>query len=148
MRVTEPPMSLIYWDTMLFVYWFEEHPIHTERIRHILTRMEQRKDALCTSSFAVAETLVGPYKKGARDTISRIREALRPPFVQVLPFTSDAADHYARIRAELSVSAADAIHLACAAQAGVDLFLTNDHGLVGQIVPGIQFIAELDSNIF
>lgn len=141
-------MSLIYWDTMLFIYWFEEHPLHTDRIRHILKRMEQRKDELCTSSFALAETLVGPYKKGAREMVERIREAFRPPFVQLLPFTSDAADQYARIRAELLISAADAIHLACAAQARVDLFLTNDRKLLGQIVPGIQFIANLDSNLF
>jgi predicted nucleic acid-binding protein len=141
-------MSLIYWDTMLFVYWFEEHPVYAERIRHILTRMEQRKDALCTSAFAVAETLVGPYKRGAHDLAERFRDAFRPPFVQVLPFTSDAAGHYAKIRAELGVSAADAIHLASAAQAGVDLFLTNDRRLVGQIVPGIQFIASLDAELF
>ena len=141
-------MSLIYWDTMLFVYWFEEHPVHAERVQHILTKMEQRKDALCTSSFALAETLVGPYKKGAREIADRIREAFRPPFVQVLPFTSEAADRYARIRAEIGVSAADAIHLASAAQAGVDLFLTNDRRLAGQIVPGIQFIAGLDSDLF
>ena len=141
-------MSLIYWDTMLFVYWFEEHPVYAERIRHILSKMEQRKDALCTSSFAVGEVLVGPYKKANQDAATRIREAFRPPFVQVLPFTSDAADHYARIRAELGVSPSDGIHLACAAQAGVDLFLTNDRKLVGQIVPGIQFIAGLDSDLF
>ncbi|MBZ5596398.1 MAG: PIN domain-containing protein [Acidobacteriia bacterium] len=141
-------MSLIYWDTMLFVYWFEEHPVHADRIRHILTRMEQRKDSLCTSAFAVAETLVGPYKKGALEMADRIREAFRPPFIQVLPFTSDAANHYAKIRAGLRVSPADAIHLACAAEAGVDLFLTNDRGLAGQIVPGIQFIAGLDSDLF
>jgi predicted nucleic acid-binding protein len=141
-------MSLVYWDTMLFVYWFDEHPVYAERVRHILSRMEQRKDALCTSSFAVGEVLVGPYKKGNRDAAIRIREVLRPPFVEVLPFANDAVDHYARIRSELRVSAADGIHLACAAQAGVDLFLTNDRKLVGQIVPGIQFIAGIDSDLF
>jgi predicted nucleic acid-binding protein len=141
-------MSLIYWDTMLFVYLLEEHPVHAERVQRILTKMQQRNDALCTSSFALGETLVGPYKRGTRDTAARIREAFRPPFVQVLPFTSEAADQYARIRAEIGVSAADAIHLACAAQAGVDLFLTNDRRLAGQIVPGIQFIAGLDSDLF
>jgi uncharacterized protein len=141
-------MSLVYWDTNLFVYWFEDHPVHGARIRHILTRMEQRRDSLCTSAFAVAETLVGPYKKGAREAADRIREAFRPPFVQVLPFTIDGANRYAKIRADLSVSAGDAIHLACAAEAGVDLFLTNDRALVGQIVPGIQFISGLDSDLF
>jgi hypothetical protein len=47
----------------------------------------------------------------------------------------------------LGTSPADAIHLASAAQAGTDLFLTNDKSLVGKIVPGIQFIAMLDTQI-
>jgi predicted nucleic acid-binding protein len=47
----------------------------------------------------------------------------------------------------LKVSSADAIHLACAANAGTDLFLTNDKKLVGKVIPGIQFIVGLDSNI-
>jgi len=37
--------------------------------------------------------------------------------------------------------------LACAAVAGTDLFLTNDEKLIGKVIPGIQFIAGLDSNI-
>ena len=49
--------------------WFEEHPVHAARIRHFLTRMEKRKDVLCTSSFAVGETLVGPYKKEKCDVV-------------------------------------------------------------------------------
>jgi predicted nucleic acid-binding protein len=141
-------MSLIYWDTMLFVYWIEEHPVHAERVKRILARMEERMDTLCTSSFAVAETLVGPYKSGEREMVERIREVFRPPFVRILPFTETAADHYARIRAELGVSTADAIHLACAAEARVDVFLTNDLALASQIVPGIQFITGLDCKLF
>jgi hypothetical protein len=35
-----------------------------------------------------------------------------------------------------------------AAEAGTDLFLTNDKRLLGKIVPGIQFIASLDTQFF
>jgi hypothetical protein len=35
--------------------------------------------------------------------------------------------------------------LACAAEAGVDLFLTNDRRLKGRSIPGIQFLAGLDN---
>ena len=66
---------------------------------------------------------------------------------EVVPFTLEAADHYARIRGTLGIAPPDAIHLACAATAGTDLFLTNDKNLVGKVIPGIQFIAGLDSNI-
>ena len=140
-------MSRVYWDSMLLIYWIEEHPAYSGRVQHILGRMEERNDTLCTSSFALGEILVSPYKKGAYEVVKQMRDAIRPPFAELLPFTDDVADHYGRIRATLGVSSADAIHLACAAQAKVDLFLTNDRKLVGKIVPGIQFIASLESEI-
>lgn len=36
-------MSRIYWDTMLFVYWLENHPVHAKRVQHILSKMEERQ---------------------------------------------------------------------------------------------------------
>jgi predicted nucleic acid-binding protein len=140
-------MSRIYWDTMLFVYWLEEHPRYAKRIRHLLDKMNERQDQLYTSSFAVGETLVGFYKTGAAETASKVRQLFRPPLVEVIPYTLEMADIYASIRAKQRISAADAIHLACAAQARTDLFLTNDAALIGKVIPGIQFIAGLDSNI-
>lgn len=51
---------------------------------------------------------------------------------------------YATIRHDRSIKAPDAIQLACAAQAGVDLFITNDDRLSRAVVPGIQFITSLE----
>lgn len=140
-------MSRIYWDTMLFVYWIEDDPRYAKLIRLLLLKMEKRRDQLCTSTFAVGEALVGPRKSGSEEAATRMLDVFRSPFVEVVPFGLEAAQHYASIRASQSISPPDAIHLACAAQAGVDLFLTNDRGLVGKVIPGIQFIAGLDSNI-
>ena len=141
-------MSRIYWDTMLFVYWLEDHPAYAKRVRHVLSKMEERQDQLCTSAFTVGEVLAGPYKMRALDTARRIREFFESSFVEIIPYTLGTADLYARIRADQGVSPADAIHLACAAQVGTDLFLTNDASLTGKIVPGIHFIAGLDTNLF
>jgi predicted nucleic acid-binding protein len=140
-------MSRIFWDTMLFVYWIEDHPRYANRIRQLLLKMETRQDQLCTSSLAVGEALVGPRKAGNGDAATRMLNVFRSSFVEVIPFGVEAAEHYAGIRANQLISPPDAIHLACAAQARVDLFLTNDSGLVGKVIPGIQFIAGLDSNI-
>lgn len=139
-------MSRIYWDTMLFVYWLEEHPRYAARIAYLLDRMMEREDTLLTSVFTLAELLVGPYMKNDLRLAQRIRQALQPPAVELIPFTSDAAERYARIRAQLTVSPADAIHLACAAEAGVDVFITNDRSLAGKVVPGIQFLVGLESH--
>lgn len=43
-----------------------------------------------------------------------------------------------------SLRAPDAIQLACAAGAGVDLFITNDARLHARQITGIQFIVSLE----
>ena len=139
-------MSRVYWDTMLFIYWLEDHPRYGNRVQQIFERMRDRQDELCTSAFAVGETLVGLHKRRAVETAARVRSFFRQA-VEVIPYTLDTADLYANLRAGTGVTSADAIHLACAASAGTDLFLTNDKNLIGKIIPGIQFIAGLDSNI-
>ena len=141
-------MSRIYWDTMLFVYLLESHPEHGARVQKIRTCMLERGDVLCTSVFTVGEILTGPYKRGALEVVAQIREVLRPPQVELLPFDATTADSYARIRGTHRVSPADAIHLASAAHHGVDLFLTNDHRLPGLVIPGIDFIARMDVSLF
>jgi predicted nucleic acid-binding protein len=141
-------VSRIYWDTMLFVYWIEDHPEHAARMNQIRKRIQARRDTLCTSVFTLGEVLTGFYKRGAPETANRIKERFRPPFVELLPFTPETADHYARIRGNHRVAPADAIHLASAAQTGVDLFLTNDHRLQRLSIPGIHFIAGMDVNLF
>jgi len=136
-------MSLIFWDTHLFVYWMEEHARFGEKVGWIRRRMLERGDQLCTSALTIGELLAGPYARKQDELIDRYKAALAPPHVEILPFTSETADEYARIRIDRTIAPADAMQLACAAQARVDLFLTNDRRLCGKTVPGIQFIADL-----
>jgi predicted nucleic acid-binding protein len=141
-------MSRIYWDTMLFVYWLEDHPVYAKRIKHILSKMEERQDILCTSVFTVGEVLVGPYKTGAFSMAKQILTIFESSFIEIIPYTLAAAERYGRIRSDYKVSAADAIHLACAAEVRTDLFLTNDFALTKKIIPDIQFMAGLNTNLF
>ena len=68
--------------------------------------------------------------------------------MRILPFNLEAADRYAKIRAQHRVSPADAIHLAAASLAQVDVYLTNDERLKKLLIDGIQFIVGLDGSIF
>jgi len=140
-------MSRIYWDTMLFIYWLEDNPQYAKRVREIQSRMRERQDELLTGAFTFGEVLAGVYRTRDEQRAKEIRVLLREAVSEVLPFDLETADHYARIRAALGVSPADAMHLATAAQAGADLFLTNDSRLVGKFVPGIQFIASLNDSV-
>jgi predicted nucleic acid-binding protein len=110
--------------------------------------MEDRRDQLITGAFTLGEVLARPYQNAALQRVDDVRRLLRNVVAEIIPFTVETADRYAPIGGTLHVSPADAIHLASAAQAGTDLFLTNDRRLVGKIVPGIQFIATLDTSLF
>lgn len=141
-------MSRVYWDTMLFVYWLEDHPEFAGRVDAIHRRMKQRGDQLITGAFTFGEVLAGVRRKGTPQRVDETRRWLRNLVAEVIPFTLETGDHYAVIRGTLTVAAADAIHLALAAEARADLFLTNDRRLLGKIVPGIQFIAPMDTALF
>lgn len=140
-------MSLVYWDTMLFIYWLEAHPQHAKQVEKIHRRMAERGDQLCTSLFTLGEILTGAYKAGSTAEARKIRDYFESRAVRLLPFNNEAADRYARIRAQWKVSPADAIHLACASVAQVDLYLSNDSDLKKLVIDGIHFIAGLDAAI-
>ncbi|HWF08233.1 MAG TPA: type II toxin-antitoxin system VapC family toxin [Bryobacteraceae bacterium] len=140
-------MSRVYWDSMLFVYWFEDNPLYAKRIDQIQTRMAERGDILCTSVFTIGEVLTGLYRQAAAEIATQIREAFRSPQIELIPFSEATAESYARIRGTHRVSPADAIHLASAAEAAIDLLLTNDRSLQKLVIPGIQFIAGLDVSV-
>ena len=140
-------MSLVYWDTMLFIYWLEDHASFAKKVRQIYERMDQRGDVLCTSVFTLGELLAGPKKQKAIAAAEQVRDFFHSTVAEVLPFTVGTAEQYAEIRAAHRVAPADAIHLACASHRGIDLFLTNDHRFKGMVIPGIQFTAGLDVDI-
>jgi predicted nucleic acid-binding protein len=141
-------MSRIYWDTMLFVYLIEGNTEFADRVQAIHQRIDERNDTICTSVFTVGEVLTGPFKQGSADLAAQVQKAFRNPRYEIQPFTLEMSEWYAQIRASYRVSAADAIHLATAAQSRVNLFLTNDRRLSNLVIPGIDFVAALDVNLF
>jgi len=134
-------------DTMLFAYFFEDHKEFKPKVAAITQRMEEHGDTLCTSVFTVGEVLAGPNRTQHWDEISEVRAFFRSPDLRLLEFKLSTAEIFGEIQAQRGISSGDAIHLACAAEARVDLFLTHDKRLAKKIVPGIQPIATLDTHI-
>jgi len=106
-------------------------------------RMLSRGDKLMTSALTVGELLVKPTRDGNEAVAQQYLALFSHPDVTVLKFDLDAAGLYARIRHDKSIDPPDAIQLASAALAGVDLFITNDDRLSRKIIPGIKFITSL-----
>jgi predicted nucleic acid-binding protein len=140
-------MTRIYWDTMLFIYLLESHPEYGNRVQSLYEAMLRRGDQLCTSVFTIGETLTGPCKLNDEAGFRGLKSFFDSPDVEILPFELAQAKQYSRIRATVRVSQADGIHLATAAAAGVDLFVTNDEKLRALTIPGIRFFADLDGKL-
>ena len=135
-------MSRIFWDTNLFVSLLENKGELTEQVVALRERMIERSDELLTSTLTLGEILVRPVEVGD-ETLARRYEQAITAAATVLPFDRAAAAAFAAIRRDRSIAPPDAIQLACASVAGVDMFITNDLRLSRQVVPGIHFIQSL-----
>ncbi len=141
-------MTRVYWDTMLFIYLAEGNTDFSPRIRQIRERMRLRGDRLCASLVTLCELLVFPCRHRDWALAAKWRELFSSAELEVLPLVAEAADPFASLRAFEDLDPPDALHLAIAAAAGVDLFLTNDRRLQKLHVPGISFIAGLDAGLY
>lgn len=140
-------MSRIFWDSMLFIYLLEDHVDFSERVGQLLDRAYNRGDSLFTSYLVLGEVMAGADKSPLPRKAQAVREIVREMGFTCLPFDEGAVAPFRRLRAKERLKIADAIHLACAASAGVDLFLTGDKQLTKLDIPGIHFIAEFNTPI-
>ena len=141
-------MSRLFWDSMLLIYLVEDHPVFSKRTEEILARAKQRGDTLFTSYLALGEVLAGAGKSPYPQKTATIEQALREIGFNYLPFDAGAVEPFRRLRSSEKLRVVDCIHLACAASAGMDLFLTGDKQLFRLIVSGIHFIADFNASIF
>ena len=140
-------MSRIYWDTMPFIYLLEDHPVFAPRTRQLLERAYRRGDLLFTSYLALGEMMAGAEKSPNPKTAATVAEIIREMGFSFLPFDGGSVVPFSELRSKQKLKIGDAIHLACAASAGIDLYLTADTQLFRLDVPGIQFIADFNSPI-
>jgi uncharacterized protein len=140
-------MSRIFWDSMLFIYLLEDNPAFSTRVQLLLDRAYNRDDLLFTSYLALGEVMAGGEKMPRPQKAATLRATIREMGFICLPFDEGAVAPFSRLRSRERLKIADSIHLACAASAGIDLFLTGDRHLTKLDVPGIQFIADINNPI-
>jgi predicted nucleic acid-binding protein len=136
-------VSRVFWDTNLFIYLLEDFGPQSGRVASLRERMLERADELCTSTLTLGEVLVKPVEAGDQG-LRQQYEAVLSQTTRLIAFDRGVARRYAEIRQNRTIPPPDAIQLACAAQVGVDLFITNDDRLSRLTIPGIQFLVSLD----
>jgi uncharacterized protein len=140
-------MSRVFWDTMLLIYLLEGNPAFRPRADELLARSRRRDDSLFTSCLAVGEVMAGVERFDRPLKASAVRDALEEIGFRFLPFDAGSMRPFSLLRGREKLKVTDAVHLACAASAGIDLYLTGDTQLLKLDVPGVQFIADFNSSI-
>ncbi|MGH9790361.1 MAG: type II toxin-antitoxin system VapC family toxin [Candidatus Acidiferrales bacterium] len=137
-------MSTVFWDTNVFIYFLEGSGEAAHRTKLLRQRMQERRDQLCSSTFSLGEVLVKPAEERNWSLADRYESVFRTQ-LRLIPFDTQVARHYAQIRADRSIRAPDAIQLASAAHAGVDLFVTDDAHLSKKVIRGVGFIVSVET---
>jgi predicted nucleic acid-binding protein len=104
--------------------------------------MIERGDELYTSALTLGEMLMKPLEPGNEGLARRYQSALLQGAV-IVPFDVEPARLYVSVRKDCTIRPPDAIQLACAAHARIDLFITNDEWLSTKSVPPIHFVSSL-----
>jgi predicted nucleic acid-binding protein len=136
-------MSRVFWDTNIFIYFFEDHGKQGKAARSLRERMLSRGDQLVTSAMTLGEILIKPREQQQLDLCREYERAITATAL-VLPFDVQAARRFSELRLHRHLRPPDAIQLACAAVVGTDLFVTNDSRLSALKVEGIQFVVPLE----
>ena len=135
----------LYLDSMIWIYAFEGRSPFTSSAQNLFGRIERSPHTILVSHFLLAELLVVPVREKDQFTIARYRRMLLDSAAtEIVPFGIEAALHFAAIRAAHRIKQPDAIHLALAASAKADAFLTADGHLSKFAIEGIDAIGDLD----
>jgi predicted nucleic acid-binding protein len=138
-------VSRIFWDTMLFAYLLEDHPVFASQVEMLLARSRKRGDQLITSYLALGELMSGGQYKDS--VVQSIIDAIREMGFECVEFNAACVEPFRLCRARFRLRSADAMHLACASAANCDLFLTGDEELLRKAlhVPGVHFISSFQN---
>lgn len=116
-------MGLIFVDTCLVVYAFEDHPLHGARVRQAFAEHA----ALAVSPLVKMECLVGPMRQGNLALQRYYEEGLAQ--FQQLDMPEPVFLLAAALRARFNLKTPDALHLATAQVHGCSALWTNDDRL-------------------
>lgn len=131
----------VFWDTNLFIYLWENSPMRA-RMEALVAWQNSRQAEVVTSTLTSGEVLVQPMRKQRDDVVAQYTAAFA--HMHLIEFDRATAFRFAQLRSTYATLAPpDAVQLACASAASVDLFLTNDRRLSRMNVAGIGAIRSI-----
>ena len=124
-------VNRIYLDACSIIYLVEAaspfHSVIVERLSRIRAEPASR---LITSRLSLLECRVNPLKRNDKQLLAAYDRFFAAERMLVIEISAEVVARAATLRALYGFKTPDAIHLASAIEAQVDLFLTGDSSLV------------------
>jgi predicted nucleic acid-binding protein len=119
-----------YFDTNLFIYLIEKHPVHQKKVTALIQHLDAIGCQIITSELTLAECLVKPYADQDTHSQKKYMQGIQSsPFLEVKPVSKNILVRSAQLRAELKNKLPDSIHLATAFEHGCSVFIGNDKSI-------------------
>jgi predicted nucleic acid-binding protein len=136
-EIGDGPIAL---DTVVFIYFIEEHLLFLPMIDPIFAAIDARRLPAVASSLTLLEVLVVPYGTGNIPLAERYEQVLtRSRGLRVIDIDRAQLRAAAQLRAiHASLRTPDAIQLSAALSGGCSVLLTNDRDLPA--VPGLRIL--------
>lgn len=113
---------MIYLDTNILIYLFENHIIYSERVANKLEDYATLGEEFITSSIAVTEFLAGT-ESSSLATLHQV------PSLKIVTLDETIAEQAALLQRKMNINIGDSIHLATALHLHAGAFFTNDKKL-------------------
>lgn len=115
-----------YCDSVILIYFFDHTGPLNVRATNRLAALAAANDQLAISDLVRLEYRVKPLQNRDAVKLTLFDAFCARPDVRLVPITTAVFDRATRIRARHKFGLADSLHLAAAAEANCDRFLTND----------------------
>lgn len=114
-------------DTSIFIYQLEAHPRYLSLTDPLFAWIEQSNSKAVTSTIAMTELLVHPYRDSDEQRVDEFYGLLSTvPNLEWIAPDLEIADLAARMRALYRLRTPDALQAATAVHAKASAFITND----------------------
>lgn len=127
--MTIPDESRVGLDSVALIYFLESNPRYRDAAEELLRRIEEGALEGVLATVALAEVLVGEYRRSADRGRALRRQITAQPNLEMVDLTPEIADRAARLRAEHGLHVADAVHAATALERDAGWLVTNDRRL-------------------
>ena len=122
---------LVYLDSNIVIYLIEQPTDFGPRASACISKRAATGDRIVVSDLTRLECRANAVASGDRVTLVHYDAFFRQAVEQVMALTTTVVDRATAIRGQYRFKTPDALHLAAAAEAGCQVFLTNDLRLGG-----------------